>query len=103
MVSDCRCEPASTSDTGSAGPVIHALGVCVRPLERIATAGKILGLTRSTAYRLAEADGWPMAGPESNRRVLMITLLDRYGIPYTIEDSGITDADAVASDCGGCS
>lgn len=70
----------------SGGTRLVVLGRRVRPLERIASAGEIIGLdARSTAYRLAESDGWPLAGPESSRWVLMIPLLERYGIPYTVE------------------
>jgi len=96
----------STSNTA---PSITILGVRVNALERIPRAGTIVGgLSRSSAYRLAEADGWPMVGPDSSRWVLMLPLLQRYGIPYTIEASATVDT-AVAvdqqptSDCGGCS
>lgn len=65
---------------------LNVLGRRVRPLERIAAAGEVLGLaSRSTAYRLADSDDWPLVGPESSRWVLMIPLLERYGIPYEIE------------------
>ncbi len=84
-------------------PSVTILGVRAKALERIPRAGAVVGgLSRSSAYRLAEADDWPLVGPESSRWVLMIPLLERYGIPYTIEDSGSTDANAAASDCGEC-
>jgi len=63
--------------------VLKVLGRYIRPLERIPVAGAAIGIgNRSTAYRLAEADDWPLVGPVSSRWVLMIPLLDRYGIPY---------------------
>lgn len=69
-----------------AASAVTVFGRRVSPLERIASAGEIIGLpSRSTAYRLAEADDWPLAGPESSRWVLMIPLLERYGIPYAVE------------------
>lgn len=90
--------------TPSIAPSITILGVRVKALERIPRAGVIVGgLSRSSAYRLAEADDWPLVGPESSRWVLMIPLLERYGIPYTIEGSGVVDSDPPASDCRGCS
>lgn len=73
-------------------PTLRVLGRRVRPLERIAAAGEILGLkSRSSAYRMSH--DWPMVGPESSRWVLMIPLLQRYQIPYTIEsDESPSDA-----------
>jgi hypothetical protein len=69
---------------------LRVLGKLVRPLERITVAGEILGLTsRSTAYRLAESDAWPMCGPPNSRFVLMIPLLQRYGLPFeVVSESG---------------
>lgn len=57
----------------------------VRFLERIPEAGSVLGLTRPTSYRMAEADAWPLVGPPTSRYVSMAALLDRYGIPYELE------------------
>lgn len=58
----------------------------VRFLERISVAGEVLGIpSRATAYRMAEADEWPLVGPETSRFVSMPALLDRYQIPYTLE------------------
>jgi len=83
-----------------AATALRVLGRSIRPLERIPSAGEAVGiLSRSTAYRLAERDEWPLVGPESSRWVLMIPLLERYGIPYTIEDP--SDADAVTNHCEG--
>jgi len=71
--------------------VLRVFGRIVRPLERIPAAGAVLGLpSRSTAYRLAESDGWPLVGPETSRWVLMVPLLERYGIPYEIEPADRT-------------
>lgn len=54
------------------------------PLQpRIAETGEILGLpSRSTAYRAAEADDWPLVGPPASRRVLLGPLLERLGVPF---------------------
>lgn len=58
----------------------------VRFLERIAVAGEIVGCpSRATAYRMAEADDWPLVGPESSRFVSMPALLERYHIPFSLE------------------
>lgn len=57
----------------------------VRFLERIAVAGEVIGLKRPTAYRMAEADDWPLVGPAASRFVSMPALLEKYSIPYTIE------------------
>lgn len=58
----------------------------VRFLERIPVAGDVLGIpSRATAYRMAEADEWPLVGPETSRFVSMPVLLEKYGIPYTLE------------------
>jgi hypothetical protein len=62
---------------------ILALGCHMKPLERIACAGDLLGLTRSTSYRQSPA--WPLVGTESSTFVLMIPFLELHGIPYTIE------------------
>lgn len=76
--------------------VLSVLGRAVRPLERIAAAGQIVGLTsRATSYRMAASDSWPLVGPESSRWVLMIPLLERYGIPYTV---GFADSATAASE-----
>lgn len=65
---------------------IVVAGRRVRFLERIAVAGDVCGLpSRATAYRMAEADDWPLVGPSNNRYVSMAALLDKYGIPYTVE------------------
>lgn len=68
-------------------PSLVVMGRRVRPLERIAIAAELFGLSRSTAYRMAATpeDPWPLVGPESSRWVLMIPLLERYGLPYEIE------------------
>lgn len=64
---------------------VIALGRRLRPLERISTVGRLLCLSRSSAYRLAASDKWPLVGPENSRWVLMIPLLERYGIPHELE------------------
>lgn len=61
----------------------------VRFLERIPVAGDVLGIpSRATAYRMAEADEWPLVGPETSRFVSMPALLEKYGIPYELEADG---------------
>ena len=66
------------------GPSILVLGRRVRPLERIAVLGEVLGLkSRATAFRLAERDAWPMVGTSSHSRYVIVpALLARLGIPY---------------------
>jgi hypothetical protein len=62
----------------------------VRPLERIAVLGDVLGLrSRATAYRLAERDAWPMVGTAPSRYVIVPALLARLGIPYEVEDGRV--------------
>lgn len=69
--------------------ILRVLGQPVRPLERIARAGQILGIaSKSTAYRLARIDEWPMTGSPGNQWVLMMPLLERYCIPYREEEPG---------------
>lgn len=88
----------------SGGLRVVALGHVLRPLERISVVGQLMGLgSRSTAYRMSVGDEWPLVGPETSQWVLVIPLLERYGIPYTIQDFGVGDADSAASDCGGFS
>jgi hypothetical protein len=66
---------------------IRVAGRSVRFLERIPVAGEIVGLpSRATSYRVAASDDWPLVGPENSRFVAMAKLLDRYGVPYQIED-----------------
>ncbi len=76
------------------GPRLVVLGRRIRPLERIAVAGEILGLTRSTSFRLARADDWPLVGPPTSRWVLMTSLLSRYQVSYSVEhDAACESAD----------
>ena len=63
------------------------LGQRLRPLESIATVGALLGLSRTTAYRVAVRDGWPLVDTGCGLgRVSVAALLERYGIPYTVEE-----------------
>ena len=73
---------------------LRILGQPARPLERVARAGELCGLTKSTAYRLAEADSWPLTGRPGNQWVLMIPLCERLGIPVEI----VTPADVEPDD-----
>ena len=61
----------------------------LRFLERIPVAGEVCGLSRPTSYRVAEADDWPLVGPAGSRFVSMPKLLERYGIPFTIESDEV--------------
>jgi len=64
---------------------LRILGQPARPLERIARAGELVGLeSKSTAYRMAEADSWPTTGRAGNQWVLMIPLCERLGIPVEV-------------------
>jgi len=74
-----------SSPSGIARVMVVVAGRRYRPLERIGTIGEILGLTRSTAYRVAVADCWELVGPPSSRWALTIATLQRYQIPFTLE------------------
>jgi hypothetical protein len=86
-------------------PTLIALGRRLRPLERVETAGSLLGLSRSTSYRLARS--WPLVGPESSRWVLVVPWLLQHGIPYEVAQESSSDphrridsAASVADDSG---
>lgn len=68
-------------------PTIHTLGAKLRPLESIPVVGALLGMkTRSSAYAAAETNDWPTTNTTPNRRLVIVpVLLDRLGIPYTVE------------------
>lgn len=70
-------------------PRIIALGVALRPLERIAAVGDFLGLSRASSYR--QSASWPLVGEQTNRYVVTARLLEDLGIPYTVEVSDETD------------
>jgi len=75
---------------------LRILGQPAHPLERVARAGELVGLeSKSTAYRMAEADSWPMTGPKGNRWVKLTPLCQRLGIPVEVapvEPRGAADA-----------
>jgi hypothetical protein len=71
---------------------LKVLGTHCRPLERIPTAGSLVGVTRSTAYRLSA--GWPLVGPDSSRWVLMVPFFQQHGIPYEVEQGSPEDESA---------
>ncbi len=71
-------------------PRIRALGRSLKPLERVATIGELLGLTRSGAYRMARREAWPMVGSAASGWVLTMRVLDRYSIPYALESDAPT-------------
>jgi hypothetical protein len=63
-----------------------ACGQRIPPLARVARVGALLGIEqRSTAYRMADRDAWPMTGDKPNQYVVVPALLDRLGVPYTYE------------------
>jgi hypothetical protein len=67
------------------GPVLLVYGHRLRPLDTVARIGVVLGLERSTAFRAADRDDWPRAGEGSHRLIVASALMDRLGIPYSIE------------------
>ena len=76
-----------------------------RLLEPIASAGVLLGLPRTTSYRCAARDRWPLVDTSSGRgKVAMIPFLEQHGIPYYVEgteamsDEQPTPADQAFSD-----
>jgi hypothetical protein len=83
-------------------PRIVVLGRSLRALERIATIGALLGLNRSSSYRLARREVWPMVGPAASGWVLTLQVLDRYGIAYRLE-SEETLSLPVGSQAASCS
>jgi len=71
---------------------LRILGQPAHPLERVAHAGQLVGLeSKSTAYRLAEADSWPMTGRPGNQWVLMIPLCARLGIPVEVASAELEE------------
>ena len=76
--------PERTQEGVMNRPHLLVLGVwLVRPIERISVAAKILGISRSTAYRLS-AD-WPLAGPATSRFVIMVPWLEMYHLTWAVE------------------
>lgn len=63
---------------------ILLLGHELRPLESIATVGDLLGVSRATAFRLAESDEWPTIGGRGARRVILPALASKLGLPYEV-------------------
>jgi hypothetical protein len=78
------------SQTGSP-PRIRVLGRSLRVLERIATIGALMGLDRSSSYRMARRESWPMVGSTASGWVLTMQVLDRYGIEYRLEADELVD------------
>jgi hypothetical protein len=66
------------------------LGCELRALEPVSKIGDVLGLNRSTAFRLAESDDWPMVGGRGSRRVIVPALAARLGLSVQImpDESG---------------
>ena len=95
-------------------PRIRALGRSLKVLERIATIGELMGLDRSSSYRMARRESWPMVGSPASGWVLTLQILDRYGIEYRLESDEPVDlpggsqadprpADCPVGQCEGCS
>jgi len=63
---------------------IRLLGRELRPLEPIATVGSLLGVSRATAFRLADSDEWPTIGSRGARRVILPALASKLGLPYEV-------------------
>ncbi len=68
-------------------PTIAVLGRRLHVFERVAPVGELFGLTRSTAYRTAERDSWPLSGGY----VVVPALLDRLGLSYTVVEEASDD------------
>jgi len=83
--------------TGSP-PRIRALGRSLKVLERIATIGALMGLDRSSSYRMARREAWPMVGSAASGWVLTMQVLDRYGIEYRLESDDPAELRAIARD-----
>lgn len=66
---------------------ILLLGQELRPLEPIATVGCLLGVSRATAFRLADSDEWPTIGSRGARRVVLPALAVRLGLSYEVLSS----------------
>jgi hypothetical protein len=90
------------------------LGRSLRALERIATIGELLGLNRSSAYRMARREKWSTVGPASSGWVLTLQVLDRYGLDYCLESDDRAEppvgsqaasrpTDCPVGQCEGCS
>ncbi len=79
-------------------PRMRALGRSLRALERIATIGELLGQNRSSSYRMARREKWPMVGSAASGWVLTMQVLDRYGIEYRLESDEPSEFGAVAKD-----
>lgn len=63
---------------------ILLLGHELRPLESIATVGELLGVSRATAFRLADSEEWPTIGSRGARRVILPALASKLGLPYEV-------------------
>ena len=85
------------SETGCP-PRIRVLGRSLRVLERIATIGELLGQNRSSSYRMARRESWPMVGSPASGWVLTMQILDRYGIDYRLESDDPPELRVVARD-----
>jgi len=79
-------------------PRIRALGCSLRALERIATIGALMGLNRSSSYRMARREKWPMVGSAASGWVLTLQVLDRYGIEYRLESDDVSELRVIARD-----
>ncbi len=61
------------------------LGERVRTLETIPRMGLLLGYrSRTTAYKAAKSQDWPIVGEPGSQRVSVPALAQRLGIPYEV-------------------
>jgi hypothetical protein len=71
---------------------ILVLGRELRALESVSVVGDVLGLSRSTAFRLAESDNWPIVGRSGARRVIVPALATQLSLPWTaLPEDGAAD------------
>lgn len=65
---------------------VLVLNQTLRPFESIEAAGRtILGVSKATAYRCAEREGWPVVGGHGTRaRVNVVALCEKLGLPFEV-------------------
>lgn len=62
-------------------PILIVSGAKLRPLESVPRVGRLVcNVSKSTAYRLAKRDDWPLT---PSGKVVVVPLLQRLGVPHT--------------------
>ncbi|MDO8915114.1 MAG: hypothetical protein Q7W16_03410 [Coriobacteriia bacterium] len=62
------------------------LGQRFRPFASIEDVGAIFGVTKATAYRHADREGWPLVGGNgTHKKVNLAALCERIHLSYEIE------------------